>query len=85
MGASIVSRISHLDLQQAAKSYAGQILAKCKAEKIEAGVLVVIIPKDDPQPSWATNLTMQGLRELTRKLDTEAAVRGLIVAPSPTA
>lgn len=76
----MTARISLATLREAAKSYAVQIAAKCKAEKCEVGVLVVIVPREDPRPQWSGNMAAPTTLEVLRKVSDEVA-HGIVVVP----
>lgn len=77
------ARVSHEDLRESVDAWAKEIISKCRNHKMPVGVILVVVPLDDPKPQWAHNLSPQNVQELLRHVGTDIAVKGGGIAIVP--
>jgi hypothetical protein len=70
------SRVSNEDIRESVRAWTQEIAGKCRNYRVPVGVIVVVVPLDDPKPQWAHNLTPQGAQQLLRRVGEEIAVSG---------
>lgn len=71
------------DLRESVAAWANEIGSKCRAHGMPAGVIVIVVPLEDPKPQYAYTVTPQGAQKLLRHVGDDIAAKGGGVAIAP--
>lgn len=74
---------THEDLRESVSAWSQEIANKCKAHGMPVGVIVIVVPTQDPKPAWSHNMTPGGVQRMLRHVADDIAVKGGGIAIAP--